>query len=811
MSTIISLYQSLQREYNSILQTGSKPYLVKNSDGKIHFEAFSSCISVLFYRAIGYSFDIVDISSTLTNIDEIHNQITNAIDPSSSQKSIKEIFKILAIVENIIQRKSAHNPEMRDTRSGNRDPILKLAKKIAQASSKPTVEILLEHNFVDKAYYEVLHGSAYIGINSSLLQKLIPISAKAKDYLHTLSFVALGAQLDHDSKHLVRDSNFIKQALNAHNEEALTALLDQGLEPNMNIPDLNILAGDQTIPWVFIAASKGMHTAVSKAIEKGFSLLCEDHQGNTLLKYAMESQNALFCGDIASRIDPSIKNKNKATALFEFLKSTKITSQAKRRFLQDFIQPSNNSNISRLQGPLEFLSIRIDDLGINLIELLYLLGSSESEFKSMIYAHSYREEFDKSTLELKSKYPEKSINEFSLSHLKIHGNQYAHGVEVTNPGPKPQEIQTQDLIELFDGLNLTAPDAPYYLNPETLLQVAGVRSVREVRALLMTFSTKIVRREEFLGTPRARSEALVNFYDLIEQHLFPTLKVLKEKKSPHATLSVIKEFAAAAGKCGGRYFSVCVEQYLKVCENKVEKPAQYFFKSIAEYRGIQLLNAVLASSDGAHNVHNHNRALKEMGQELGIPGYQQAQDFDDIYIGQNYNSEEIKAEFLKSYTAPQLILDWILPQLKSDGTYREKYIDLVKEIFPESWKKSEYDAIKSKITHREYSNTSPSDKTKELLSQHDIAIAPNQSAEMAINTAQAMNFIEEYIYDENYQLRTEGLVYVLERLGVIQSSLPWKDRNKTVKQLQYGEESLYSISNLFSIGLDMVLSFFGLK
>jgi hypothetical protein len=247
------------------------------------------------------------------------------------------------------------------------------------------------------------------------------------------------------------------------------------------------------------------------------------------------------------------------------------------------------------------------------------------------------------------------------------------------------------------------------------------------------------------GTPQP-GEALEDFYKMIETNLKHIVYSLQQKNDPYLISCTLKEFIDASPKCGGRHYAVAWQQALTVCCGVKDDPLTNLEYSLGECRGLILetiIRELYPNTD--HNVHMYNRALHDLGKDLGIPSCCSTKKFNDKLCMENYSKKNIEKRFYELYTPCSLIYDWLLPKLKSESPFRDDYYKLQKTLVPKDWKVPDEDKVP--------------DLDKELKEEENW-----------------LSFLAKFVHNEKEELEPSAIRYLLEKEGIIYCRLKTKGK-----------------------------------
>lgn len=287
----------------------------------------------------------------------------------------------------------------------------------------------------------------------------------------------------------------------------------------------------------------------------------------------------------------------------------------------------------------------------------------------------------------------------------------------------PQELPKETLEDLIK----IVQEAPF----EEISKQQIVASVKQ-------FAEVVQRQELRLGVP-AQAEARKQFYDHIEKQLRCVAAKLKEKQDPYLTAGCLRELADAASHCGGRYATAVDNVYQRACFAVSGTAKERILQHIAQFRRI-CLESACAKLFGVseHNVHGLHRALCDLGESLGIPGYEDFKFFDDVFATLEYDKNKVSDEFFQRYT-PRKLVEYLHDAIRSDGEVKEAYLDLWKLLFDRSWLplNAELEAMVTLLQTPEGLLRGASART--LLSNHDVILRQKGSSEDPILLAKRLS------------------------------------------------------------------------
>jgi len=604
----------------------------------------------------------------------------------------------------------------------------------------------------------------------------------------------------------------LSSALTKRKEPLALFLLDSGAECSLKVFTLSLEKGfpqvankivDKGLDLTQVNAQKesALHIALRfsfievllKLLEKGADANKKDDTGNTALhKSCMKGQLEYTQVLLTHKADPTLTNNDQLTP-FQAAKTSDTWKADKNKMVQffsrafkDFPAVANrirSSGINDIENYLTRNPLFVGDPsyyseGAIPLEVAFLFHSQE--LAKALAQDMTKTEFTRQIEALKTKYPtisldliELSIYEFNLGHLKL------DDIELQVP-PKPEGYEVSMLMEMFDTLNFNDPNADDYINAETFKDdTGGVTFKWVLKSLLKQFVNRIETREAYTGTPsRDQPEELERFYKYIEDAVTNTIKKLKEmqnvEEAKKMKAKVLVEYIRAANYCGGKYYAISFEQYVKVVLGRDQTFKEIVGGMLADQREVILRSIVPTYRDQEgrvlQDVHDFNQLMIVLGVELAIRGAKMMAAFKDRY-GRRYNKEDKKREFFNRYTPFSVVCDWLEPRIHREGGLRDKYIDWVKENVPKEWGQTRFDPIKEEVKQQRAQNVEQAQIIEMLQQKYEIFTPPDWTPEQAIEDERIMSFVGKEAYvdvnDPRTRLKKTLIAYMLHRQGVL--------------------------------------------
>jgi ankyrin repeat protein len=379
---------------------------------------------------------------------------------------------------------------------------------------------------------------------------------------------------------------------------------------------------------------------------------------------------------------------------------------------------------------------------VNPLEVAFLFGNLS--LARAIACTITKGEFQALALKLEKSFPKSQAAEFIFNvEFSVNLEHITKGVTVIPE--KPQGVEARDLLTLFDKINFVNPNKPLYFNPEA----HGLKSDPiQLRKILEDFITKIETRQEYTGTPKKDTDAIKVFYKIIENAVTNVIQKLQSSDEKLRAKTVI-DYLREVALCGGKIFAISVEIFNKVVHNVQADFENRAFASLGELRSMLARDAIPTSKQ---SVHDYNRFLRAKGKKLGIPGSEEGEQYEDMYVGTTeFNADKSEKKFLGLYTPAAIALKWLEPQFRTDASLRERYAEWWKQDVPKEWGEEKYGSIQEKIEELRATATSAVVAEREIakyLESQDIYVGNNQNPEEIVEDARTHAFIESEVYND---------------------------------------------------------------
>ncbi len=794
MNINIQFINKLSQQYDDLEYTGEKIYLTASPLAGISFSSYKHWFLIILSRCLGTSFHLqnicLDLRERICTLLSAESESTS----SSSENWAKKALKVMLVTEKIVRHvwektsytsqdtKESLEKELFSEKSIIRSLFLRLEKETPGSA----ISLALEYNSPEWALH-LLQQRYCVELHNPKLADLIHFAISTNKISDVLDCIENEIPLPDDQQ---LGLSFLFESIQLQREKAAKQIIAQfsftGKESY------------RELPIIMYAAQNGLQGVISAYFAKNTFHDLRDKEENSILYHVLFSQNLPLIRELFAAIDPRTKNIRNHTPLHAFLYAPHVPCEEKIGVLRELVSKRDcvDPYQKEFTNELRLSTGTYNISGLDPTELAFLMD--RLEINTPVIKVIHREEFESSCKRMQTLYPMRAVHAFQLSFFAINPLQYRRGFDHFRP--KEAILDTP----------LTALQTHFQEEKEHL---ATERP--DIYSELKKFTDRILRQEEFLGTPKKGTEALKIFYKEIELHVSHTLFTLQTRNDPATTQSVLKEYAEASHKCGGRYYVVALKQYLRICHGIHESPESELLSSIALFRAFCLESAVCIqawndTSIGSHEdrikgiSHNHIRALRALGSKYGIPGYRQALEFDDIFIGLSYNLQEIEKIFLSQMTAENLLIDWFLPLLRDDRDLQNHYIDFHKKHLPLWWKQEFFQNIRNTIANTE--NELISEKEKQIkittfLESHEISTDMTLSLTESLENARKYSYLAEYVFHRD-SLSLTALIHAMELLGAISPLLQWAEYKNSIQPItideSWLEKATSSLHKIFS-------------
>jgi len=621
------------------------------------------------------------------------------------------------IAENVLQKKQKDPAQLTERLTNCCDALL-IYK--AESENLTPLELRCKYELFDEACDLIDQGAEIETLTPDSKNKLLGHFLDIKDFPMVERLEATGASLALQRNKL---RPLLHHYINAKNSAAAMKLIEIGAERGPSEPNRDDSA-------LIRAVKNGLLPVVQQIAALGDSINVRDARQNSLLHLAASGRHY---------------------ALLEWL-SLKLDVGCKSR------------------GQLAYSLVQDTEYFVNkpAFEKAFLLEDLAACSNSLAYLS--KEEAIAALAALRAKYPASCVDHILYSVNKSH---FQFKQQISLPPQVAPGCAIDELLALFDQVNFSNPDAANYANPADFQSDTGTTNPRRLRESLVEFLQKVHHRVAYLGTPSAGSQSLEVFYHAIERALTHTIHTLKEMPESDDKRAVIKrtvvDYLRAVRYCGGKLYANAYQQYVAVTRGVAPTFKDEIVDILGNYREVLFQSLVPA---GPQSVHDFNNMLRQLGKELGIPGAEMMESFEDHYMGQGFNAADIRARFNALYTARNIIFECVKQQVEQSSDMRGKLIDWFKGNLPREWHHDEFATIRNSVAER----ATLEEKIKYLETQ-DIFVAPNQAIDEAIEDERRMRYLalEVVVNMEapRMEIRPQAIAYMLQRMDVLKPVYDW--------------------------------------
>lgn len=775
---------SLAAQYDACVREGgdSSTYLVMTCDGPAFISRESRVRRVFDSIFHQYSFDITEVTTSL---------IKNVAFSLPSEGEIPSLFRVMGIAERMLKGtcregevsfKSLQRSFIYHTFIEAFDCIV---ERIARERGVAKLHVYLEYGYKKRAYTLIRDSLSIFGEDPSCLEDILKMAFERHD--DSLILFLIQKKVPINGVRWVNPTYFhdlAKIAKNKGLDDVLAYFVREVAE-----------VGDDKELY-FQAVACGLFESVQAFIMKEGSLVnaC-DAEGNSSLHHAFLSKNVQLVQFLLKSCDPTVLNRAEETPLQHFLKKASSGGETKE-FLRSILTRQSGefqksvSNVSELiSSPL------LEGIVCDCVEVFYLLRRPLSELSSFVV----REDVEASLACISKRFPCADTDAFYVTGFVLNRDHLKTGCDrKTLSADSKSGAPLSDLEDLFSKLSWSSINIKKFY--QEIFEVGETPEgdlLEKLKEQLQGFLQKVRSRKVYLGTPD-RNPALEEFYVQIEVALTCCSAKLRGINRPEVTFSFFKEILTASRFCGSRYFQTSINLYLLICKEVEETPIGFFERLLADYRRICFEGVVLALNKGDVDAVIH--ATHDLGAELGIPG--SSHTFNDEYSYEHYDKNEIKKIFFeKAYTPHSIVFYCVLQTCGQDAVTAEKYIDIQKELMPLHWNGEKFDPIVAALKKLVLIKDSGERirQEDELLKKHGLARHDQVTAQEAIETARRVDYLETFVYTEKGKRSTIAIVYLLEKLGVLSSTLQWGDSSRIITPLAKRESyKKIPLGSLFS-------------
>lgn len=498
-------------------------------------------------------------------------------------------------------------------------------------------------------YYLVDQGADIFTLSPESAPRLLHyLLYRNKNPEQVRQLITLGVDVSHLVDHL---QPTLHQSIKEGDVEVATKLIQAGvsLKPTKKGRDDSAL---------FLAAQHGSIAIIEALLAKNVSLSERFSHGKTVLHVAARNQHYDLVNWLAKRMDVTARDDYDHTAFFD------DGDDDHEEFFADKPQ----------------------------LECSFLKGDVKACRKELEWLSA--DDAVDAVATLRGKYPLSCVEHMLYS---VNSSHYSGQKVVALPEDVAKGYKCKQLLDLYNQVNFTDANAPHYVDPSQF----GDVSLDELKAALKQLIENVDKKIAFLGTPKP-GPSLDLFYFAMKRAITHTIKLFSEMPESDQKTSlrnkVIVQYLHAAFYCGGKQYATSCQQYVAVSTGKEATFEDEVLEMLASYRETLFQSLI---PQGNQSVHDFNKMMQHLGVELGIPGAEMMQNFEDHYGKHVIKYKEIKEKFLALYNPQNIIFECIKQTLEQTAELRNKFLDWSKSHVPAAWKASYFAKIEQELETKE--------------------------------------------------------------------------------------------------------------
>ncbi len=603
--------------------------------------------------------------------------------------------------------------------------VYTLLSSKAQSEEISALELALRLDLFDEVEYLVDQGSDTTIISNESKTKLFGFYLNC-DHELCRDLLVLGADATPHAREL---RPFLHYLMKRRDQEAACMVLDAGAARGTTNPDKSDSA-------FLVAASYGLVRVVDKLITMGEPLNQRGKHEDTALHLAARHYQYEMVDWLAKRVDVVATDNSDQTA-FSYLVGKSYFS-AKPKLEQAFL----------LNDLKECRAL--------------LMSQNATDARRMI-------------AELRANYPLSCVDHLLYSVNEAH---FKNQALIALPAEVAPQSEVAELLILFDQMNLTNAYGAHYVNPQEYFPDTETSDPRKLRGHLAKLVNNVTNRVAFIGTPRP-GPSLDVFYKAMERAITHTIQSIKDMPDSDEKIKirnrVLVQFMRASTYCGGKQYATACQQYVAVIRGLIPTFKDEILEILGNFREVLFQSLV---PTGGQSVHDFNKMMFHLGVELGIPGAEMMDNFEDHYGVHILDYDKIKRDFLKLYSSKNIIFECVKQAIEQSNDLRSKSLDWFKANVPASWKKSYFDQI-----HQHVDTLETIEEQIAYLETLDITVEEEQSVKEAIDEASNDDAAIAYTYlglevvedmsSAQMKIKPSAIAYMLQSMQVLDPVYKW--------------------------------------
>lgn len=247
------------------------------------------------------------------------------------------------------------------------------------------------------------------------------------------------------------------------------------------------------------------------------------------------------------------------------------------------------------------------------------------------------------------------IQTLKLSSKLLGQTSQIAGVEI--PPPR-EEIDINELLDIFDKIDFENMESPWYVNPTMLTNDGLPATVEEFTQGITQLIENIAERLHALGVP-VKLEAREVFYQKLERLLSHVIHGLKTEEDTRTTITNTLDIAESSLHCGTRWMGDSIRIFYTQKgfvggEQAKTVDLEELLLQISDSKKIRTLFAMIEKSGNDQNSHEMTVAMKALTEKgVAIP-LAAAAEYEDVYSqlafeGEYTSTQEIVANFMDEF------------------------------------------------------------------------------------------------------------------------------------------------------------------
>lgn len=266
-----------------------------------------------------------------------------------------------------------------------------------------------------------------------------------------------------------------------------------------------------------------------------------------------------------------------------------------------------------------------------------------------------------------------------------------------------------------------------------MFQSLGSQQIDVLQAKMTDYLAAVKTRRAYMGTPRAGSPALEQFYQHIEwalQHVIHKVQNEEAQAALNMKRQVLAELIRASGYCGPRLQQTAMQLYREHVQRTPPTLQEKIYERLDIYR--RLIAESLAPPT-SQTIHYYDELLHELGQELGLAdaAFVRASGTLRLTAGGMCVKNRDRTRFFYRYH-PHAIYSWLSEEIEQNSSLRQEVIDWLADNIPQGWTTPPLQAAYEMVAAMRASHASSAAIGDVLEERHNITMIRGRTLEQAI-------------------------------------------------------------------------------